>query len=322
MKKSILTSLTALAISTAQAGFIIKIPLEQTQGGALPDGSINITHRTPGLPVENWQPAEPLYGEWVNVNDIYGCSNWTPATSTQPIGVIFQQTADDCKQDQTTTKQEREKETTTLAYRNLGQPTTETKSIVTYSSRQATGTKETWVTTTPTYTEWINVGESYDCLNISLDASSSTTGRNFVQRETGCKQAQNRTRQDREQETTTLVLRDIGEPVLEDRLTNNANAQKTTNLLLPANCYFEAFTNNTFVRQYHDEPFEARYYQTTFYMDFWGQSMFTSGQGEFLTATPKMSDSKIYSRGPLVRTAIYLRDTAKSGMMLYSICRN
>ena len=232
MKKSILTSLTALAISTAQAGFIIKIPLEQTQGGALPDGSINITHRTPGLPVENWQPAEPLYGEW------------------------------------------------------------------------------------------INVGESYDCLNISLDASSSTTGRNFVQRETGCKQAQNRTRQDREQETTTLVLRDIGEPVLEDRLTNNAIAQKTTNLLLPANCYFEAGTNNTFVRQYYDEPFEARYYQTTFYMDFWGQSMFTSGQGEFLTETPKMSDSKIYSRGPLVRTAIYLRDTAKSGMMLYSICRN
>ena len=150
MRKSILAISVLSFIGITQAAYTIKIPFEQAQGGALPNGSINFTPRTPPLPVENWQPAEALYNNWVNQGDIYGCSNWTPATSTQPIGVIFQQTADDCKQDQTTTKQEREKETTTLAYRNLGQPTTETKSIVTYSSRQATGTKETWVTTTPT----------------------------------------------------------------------------------------------------------------------------------------------------------------------------
>lgn len=142
MKKSILTSLTALAISTAQAGFIIKIPLEQTQGGALPDGSINMTPRTPGLPVENWQPAEPLYGEWVNNGAVYGCSNWTPATSTQSIGVIFQQTADDCKQDQTRNRQELEQETTTLATRYTGPAVTETQTVTASSTRTSTGTKE------------------------------------------------------------------------------------------------------------------------------------------------------------------------------------
>ena len=140
MKKSILTSLTALAISTAQAGFIMKIPLEQTQGGALPDGSINMTPRTPGLPVENWQPAEPLYGEWVNNGAVYGCSNWAPDPSTQTIDVTFDQTATDCKQDQTTTKQDREQETTTLEYRNVGLPVPANHTISVNSSRTATGT--------------------------------------------------------------------------------------------------------------------------------------------------------------------------------------
>lgn len=140
MKKSILTSLTALAISTAQAGFIIKIPLEQTQGGALPDGSINMTPRTPGLPVENWQPAEPLYGEWVNNGAVYGCSNWTPDASTMLKDETFNQTAKDCLQYQTRTIQNREQETTTLAYRNVGEPVTMGQNVTVNSSRTATGT--------------------------------------------------------------------------------------------------------------------------------------------------------------------------------------
>lgn len=140
MKKSILTSLTALAISTAQAGFIMKIPLEQTQGGALPDGSINMTPRTPGLPVENWQPAEPLYSEWVDIGNVSGCSNWTPDASTMLKDETFNQTAKDCLQYQTRTIQNREQETTTLAYRNVGEPVTMGQNVTVNSSRTATGT--------------------------------------------------------------------------------------------------------------------------------------------------------------------------------------
>lgn len=140
MRKSILAISVLSFIGITQAAYTIKIPFEQAQGGALPNGSINFTPRTPPLPVENWQPAEALYNNWVNQGDIYGCSNWTPATSTQPIGVIFQQTANDCKQDQTTTKQDREQETKTLAYRNVEAPVSMTKTITASSTITATGT--------------------------------------------------------------------------------------------------------------------------------------------------------------------------------------
>ncbi|MGY2256664.1 hypothetical protein [Pseudomonas reactans] len=68
MKKSILTSLTALAISTAQAGFIIKIPLEQAQGGHLPNGSIKLAP----INSQNWCPNGSYEG-FSTVNDqVYG----------------------------------------------------------------------------------------------------------------------------------------------------------------------------------------------------------------------------------------------------------
>lgn len=243
MRKSILAISALSFISITQAAYTIIIPMEQSRGGALPNGSINITPRTPGLPVENWQPAEPIYGEWVNVNDIYGCSNWTPATSTQPIGVIFQQTADDCKQDQTTTKQDREKETTTLAYRNVGQPTTETKSIPAHSSRQATGTKEDWQPAEPIYSEWTNKGDIYGC-NWTPAASLVLRDEPFNQSETDCKQDQTRTKQDREQEIATLAFRNIGTPTIENK-TTNAVSDRTQTATGTATCIFNQSGINT-----------------------------------------------------------------------------
>ncbi|MBA1192630.1 hypothetical protein G7007_07110 [Pseudomonas entomophila] len=113
--------------------------MEQSKGGVLPNGSINITPKTPNLPVENWQPAEPLYGEWVNNGAVYGCSNWTPAPTSMLKDEPYTQTATDCKQDQTTTKQEREQEATTFAFRDIGPLITISKTITVGSSRAATG---------------------------------------------------------------------------------------------------------------------------------------------------------------------------------------
>ena len=114
--------------------------MEQSSGGALPNGSISITPKTPSLPVENWQPAEPLYSEWVNVGNVSGCSNWTPDSSTMLKDETFNQTAKDCIQHQTRTIQNREQETTTLAYRNVGEPVTMGQNVTVNSSRTATGT--------------------------------------------------------------------------------------------------------------------------------------------------------------------------------------
>lgn len=141
MKTTIIIALTALTAltSTAQAGYRIVIPLEQSNGGSLPNGSINITPRTPGLPVENWQPADAIYSEWANKGEIYGC-NWTPAASLVLRDEPFNQTEIDCKQDQIRTKQDREKETTTLAFRNIGIPTIENKTTNAVSDRTQTAT--------------------------------------------------------------------------------------------------------------------------------------------------------------------------------------
>lgn len=140
MNRIAITLLAALTFGATQAGYTLIIPLEQSHGGVLPNGSINITSRTPGLPVENWQPAEPIYSEWVNVGNVSGCSNWTPAASTILKDEAFNQTATDCNQYQTRTRQNREQETTTLAYRNVGEPVAMGQNVTVNSSRTATGT--------------------------------------------------------------------------------------------------------------------------------------------------------------------------------------
>ncbi len=141
MKTTITIVLTALiaCTSTVQAGYRIVIPMEQSKGGALPNGSINITPKTPNLPVENWQPAEPLYSEWVTAND-NGCYNWAPVASTMLKDEPFNQTTTDCSHYQTRTRQDREQETTTLEYRNVGEPTIIGQNNTYSATRTATGT--------------------------------------------------------------------------------------------------------------------------------------------------------------------------------------
>ena len=133
-----LTALIALT-STAQAGYRIVIPMEQSKGGALPNGSISIKPRTPSLPAESWRVTDPLYSEWTNKGDIYGC-NWTPAASLVLRDEPFNQSETDCKQDQTRTKQDREQEIATLAFRNIGTPTIENKTTNAVSDRTQTAT--------------------------------------------------------------------------------------------------------------------------------------------------------------------------------------
>lgn len=158
MKITILLMAIIALTSTAQAGYRIVIPMEQSKGGPLPNGSISITPKTPSLPVENWQPAEPLYSEWVDFGNVYGCSNWTPDASTMLKDETFNQTAKDCLQYQTRTRQNREQETTTLAYRNVGERVTMGQNVTASSSRTATGTAacsyNRYVTGTPN-TYWM-----------------------------------------------------------------------------------------------------------------------------------------------------------------------
>jgi len=177
---------------------------------------------------ETWTATTPTYTDWMNSGAVYACSDWSPATSTVTIGQAFTQAATDCKQDQTRKRQDREREGTTGEIRNVGNPVTETQTIKASSTRQATGTKETWAATTPTYTSWVNAGEVYGCTSWAPAASTVTVGQAFTQTATDCSQNQTRTRQDREAETTTGEIRNVGTPVTENRTIAASSTRQAT----------------------------------------------------------------------------------------------
>jgi hypothetical protein len=166
---------------------------------------------------ETWAATTPTYTNWINNGAITACSNWTPATSTVTVGQSFTQTATDCKQAQTRSRQDREVETTTGSIRNVGSTVTENQSVTVSSTRAAGGTKETWAATTPTYTSWTNNGALTSCSNWSPSPTTVTIGQSFTQTATDCQQAQTRSRQDREKESTTGAFRNVGSAVTESQ---------------------------------------------------------------------------------------------------------
>jgi hypothetical protein len=173
--------------------------------------------KTINVQAENWITTTPTYTTWINNGAVTNCSNWAPAPSTATVGQSFTQTATDCKQPQTRSRQEREQETGTGTIRNVGLVITESQSITASSTRSATGTKETWIATTPTYTIWTNNGAVTSCTNWAPAPSTVTVGQSFTQTATDCQQPQTRSRQDREQESTTLVYRNKGAAVTENQ---------------------------------------------------------------------------------------------------------
>jgi hypothetical protein len=108
---------------------------------------------------------------------------------------------------------------------------------------------QTWVATTPTYMAWTNSGALYDCTNWTPDPSTVNSGTTFTQNATNCNQAQTRTRQDREQETTTSEIRNVGVEVTENQtLTNQPSSRTATGTKVTAVClYDESFNPNIFI---------------------------------------------------------------------------
>lgn len=72
--------------------------------------------------------------------------------------------------------------------------------------------KETWSTTVPSYTEWVNLGEPYNCSSWSPAPSRSTIIFDQIQ---SCSQDRVRERQDQEINSVTNQLRPVGDPVEE-----------------------------------------------------------------------------------------------------------
>jgi len=100
-------------------------------------------YRVKGIaPASSWKPYEPITGEWTVSGGVYGCSNWSPATSSYLEGKTFTQSATDCKQDQVRTAQDREIDEVSGKIRLVGAPYEQTQTLVASDTRTVTGTQK------------------------------------------------------------------------------------------------------------------------------------------------------------------------------------
>ncbi|WP_286956108.1 MULTISPECIES: leucine-rich repeat domain-containing protein [unclassified Pseudomonas] len=144
MKQITIATLAALMLGTAQADYTLKFPLEQAQGGSLPNGSITITNQAP---IENWVAIEPLLSDWYTIGEPFDCrpDGWVPEPSTIAEGEVFTQTNQWCYIREERTVQSREQETTTGIIRNVGGAEIESWNLDASDTREAVGTLiETW----------------------------------------------------------------------------------------------------------------------------------------------------------------------------------
>jgi hypothetical protein len=189
--------------------------------------------RNSGAPVDEYQTltgqtASRLYsvalGAWSTGAAISSCTNWSPDPATVTINQTFTQTATDCKQTQTRSRTESYLDHIS-GNKVTASNTTESQVATVSNTRTATGTKETWVATSSTYTAWTNTSGVSGCTAWSPSPSAYTVQTQFTQTGSGCSVQQSRTRQDRVQETTTGAIQNSGAPVTE---TQTLGGQSTT----------------------------------------------------------------------------------------------
>jgi hypothetical protein len=180
-----------------------------------------------------WTKVEPTYDAWKSSGEIYGCSNWSPSTSSIGKGISFVQKADDCKQDQTRlVHPQRRNDKTGVVEPIPNAAYTESKSISASKTRDEIGVLENWLGIAPTYTSWTDTNALYGCTAWSPNPSTFTTTNTFTQTSSSCKTDQERQRQDREQERFTEEVRNSGEPVTEQQTLSNQNASRPYSVTL------------------------------------------------------------------------------------------
>jgi hypothetical protein len=88
--------------------------------------------------VSKWYEVEPEYTEWV-YGEEYNCSDWSPLLTDYNYGIDFEQSKS-CSIDKTRTVQEREKNTITGEFRNVGEAYEEKVTKTNNYDQDATGT--------------------------------------------------------------------------------------------------------------------------------------------------------------------------------------
>jgi hypothetical protein len=182
----------------------------------------------------NWTQADPAYGNWVDVGNIYGCSNWSPYTSTVGKGLTFEQIATNCSQNQTRTVQPQIKNNVTGEIKAEGAMGSEDRAIIVSDHRDAIGTLENWLGFDPTFTSWVDTNALYGCSAWSPDPAIYNQNKDFVQTSLTCKTDQERFRQEREQEKFTQEIRNDGLPIKENQTLSGQSADRAYSITFGA----------------------------------------------------------------------------------------
>lgn len=156
---------------------------------------------------------------------------------------------------------------------------------------------ENWQPVDSIYSNWTNKGAVYACTGYP-DASSVLKDVEFTQHVSGCKQDEVRTIQKREQETTTLVYRNVDEPISEIKTNIIASAVKTS--LGTASCLYT--------------------YPTTYWLAGINNSHVATVNGVVLPVAYGAGVTSIYYNGKFYYKGTTVEGTT-NGKPLYAICK-
>lgn len=179
------------------------------------------------VPIE-WQSYDPIVGEWEDKGDIYGCSNWSPSSSSVGNGVRFSQEANDCIRDQIRTIIPRLIDPRTENIKSLqNQSYVETRKNPQRftQSRDAVGILQSWYAIDPIYSPWVITRELYGCSTWTPDPSTYHESSSFSQI-SDCTSDESRMKQVMEQESFSGEKRADGLPSEEVRSIQNQPATR------------------------------------------------------------------------------------------------
>lgn len=210
MKKNILTLFIVATFGISVAEYRMAVPMEVSQGGSLPNGSISFTGststpETPSPAVDECQsPVVATYAWRVGIVNGTGNVIWNGtgvggitagATSVSGLnGIVY-------------TKN------TAVAHIQQG-------GFYLYgvcrNIPEGFNNGGTWLNIAPVVSAWADVGSAYKC-TWTPDATNFLPSQSVNQLGINCQQKQERNSQARQQNDSTLVIRNIGSPVVESK---------------------------------------------------------------------------------------------------------
>lgn len=149
--------------------------------------------------LENWSVITPSYTPWIDVNSLYSCSSWTPASSSYTQTSSFTQASASCKTDQARQRQDREQEKYTGEIRNKGSIADESQTLLAQRASRSYSV---------TLSEWSDTGDKTACTNWSPAQNTIDLDVEFTQTATDCGQKQQRDRAE------SFVDHKTGKPVI------------------------------------------------------------------------------------------------------------